>query len=193
MLLLAIKKLFTVVRLVRLKLYFNDLERTSFDLFNRDLSKVKFIPLERQTVEPYLNKIKQFDPVRFIAFNFRLFPEKYAHRLLICLPELLQKLTYNDLIVATQRMAEPMSIISFMNFLQIYCPDLSYKEVLSTARLGKTTKRIVEQHFSKAKPLFPVKKGNTALTKEKIGVEFENLQKAIEGIYKSQLPTIRIL
>jgi hypothetical protein len=179
MLIFYLRKIILILRLTYLKIYISKVEKMSFKLFDIDLSEVKFLPIDRFAIEPYLNEIKKLDYLKFIVFNFKWFPESYVHRLMVCLPEIFERITYKDLIKIANRVNEPLPIISFLNFIQLFL-GVDHLAVINATDIHKTIKQKVLVHVNKTDPLHRVEIKSTFITKEKVGINLSDFYRALK-------------
>lgn len=180
MLFFYIRKVISIIRLTYLKLYVSNIEKLSFKIFNTDIKEINFLPIDRFVLEPYLDDLKRLNFLDFIVFNFRWFPEVYTHRLMVCLPEIFGKVDYRDLVKIINRLNEPMPIISFLNFIQLYMGIDSMK-VFDQSTTNKLVKEKVMKHFDQSGVLRPVNMESTHIKREKVGIDLSDFHRALSS------------
>ena len=140
MLYLILRKVWFILRVKLCKIYINRAEKISFDLFNIYSSPETIFQMDRTMVEPYLSEILDADRRGFITNNFLYFPERYVHKLMIAIPELLAEITYQDLIKIVNKLNNVWPIVSFLDFIQNYLGIDPY-EILNTSKIHREIRR----------------------------------------------------
>lgn len=183
----SIKKIVLIFRLIYLKIYITKVEKLSFKVFNNYSSKNVLSPIDRFTIESYIGLIQKLDYKKFIIFNFKWFPENYAIRLMTCLPEVFKKVTYDDLVFIVGKINEPLPIISFLNFLQLYL-GVDYLKVLSSSDIHDKIRKMVLEHINRSKPLSRVSIHSTDITKEKVGINLSDFYSSLSLLHDTVPP-----
>lgn len=179
MLFFYFKKVISVFRLIYLKVYLTKVEKISFKIYNTDFSEIKFLPIDRFALEPYLNKILEQDYIEFIVFNFKWFSENYTHRLMVCLPEVFKEITYQDLIKIVNKINDPLPIVYFLNFIQRFL-NVDYLKILNSSNVNNFIRQIVLENINKNGKIQPVDENSTYITKDKVGINLSDFYSALK-------------
>lgn len=102
--------------------------------------KAHFFPVDRAFLENYLDQIKGVDPREFIKYNLEHYPNLYATQLLVCLPELWEELSVDDLLEIVDDFKHPFAyygmILLTYKYLQLDLLPL----ILHHSKLSEETK-----------------------------------------------------
>ena len=92
-------------------------------LWKKSGREARFYPVDRPFLEQYIDQIKAVNPKEFICFYLVSYPSLYSTQLFVCLPELWEELSVDDLLNIIESFDSEQSFYSLIlftyKFLQI--------------------------------------------------------------------------
>ncbi|WP_343522275.1 hypothetical protein [Pedobacter sp.] len=92
----------------------------SKEISMKALKEAEYFPIDRAFLERYLSRIMSVDSKSFIFYNFQQVNPTYVNVLFICLPELWQDITLDDLISMLNYFTNVFSYYSMIEFSYKY-------------------------------------------------------------------------
>ena len=95
----------------------------SDSLFNdRKIEKLRYYPMDKFYIldNNYLEKILSVNHLEFLFYNLEMVNETYTVQLLLCLPELWENVTYNDMITLIENFTNSFSFYTLIEFTHRY-------------------------------------------------------------------------
>lgn len=89
-------------------------------LWKRSRKEARFYPVDRPFLEPYLSLAEAAGPAEFISYNLTAYPSLYATQLLVCLPELWEELSVDDILEIIESFNSEQPYYSFILFTYKY-------------------------------------------------------------------------
>ena len=103
-----------------------------------------FHPIDRFFLEPYIQQIVNLNRNDFFLYNFEHANTTYTSYLLLCLPELWEDITVDDLYTIIKKFTNDFSYFTFIYFVFKFLEINSIKMVLEISNLpSKTRKEII--------------------------------------------------
>ena len=82
--------------------------------------EARFYPVDRPFLEQYLDQIKAADPAGFVSHNLAAYPGLYATQLFVCLPELWEELSVDDILNIIESFGSEQPFYSLLLFTYKY-------------------------------------------------------------------------
>jgi len=98
----------------------NEVKNYVLNLSNQAETNSRIYPVDREFLEPFLEKILSMDSVEFIFYNIELDDMLYPIQVLACLPEIWQVITLDNLLEMSQYFTKPMSYYTLIKFTYKY-------------------------------------------------------------------------
>jgi len=101
----------------------SQVKELSDSLFNdRKIEKLKYYPMDKFYIldNNYLEKILSVNHLEFLFYNLEMVNETYTVQLLVCLPELWENITYNDMITLIENFTNSFSFYALIEFTHKY-------------------------------------------------------------------------
>lgn len=98
----------------------NEVRNFALELAEKASEEATVFPIDRAFLEGYLDKIKTFNPLEFIYHNLEFGSDLYSNQLFVCLPELWQNISLDDLIEMSNRFTNVLSYFSIIRFTYKY-------------------------------------------------------------------------
>ncbi|SEH45551.1 hypothetical protein [Chryseobacterium culicis] len=101
----------------------SQVKELSDSLFNdRKTENLRYYPIDKFYIlaHNYLEKILSVNHLEFIFYNLEMINETYTVQLLLCLPELWENVTYNDMITLIENFTNSFSFYVLMEFTHKY-------------------------------------------------------------------------
>ena len=105
-------------------------------LWKRSGKEARFYPVDRPFLEPYLDQIEAVDPAGFIRHNLATYPSLYATQLFVCLPELWEEISVDDIIKIIESFNSEQPFYSFILFTYKYLQLDMLHLILESARVS---------------------------------------------------------
>ena len=127
-------------------LYCNDshLKKLVFELSEKSENEAKIYPIDRAFLEPYLTRIRLFNETTFLFCNLELMDSLYVNQLFVCLPEVWEDVTVDDLkefIESFTHITPYYSLLKFTyKYLEIDIIDL----ILNSGKISTSPKFEIE-------------------------------------------------
>lgn len=90
------------------------------DLSDRSSREATIFPIDREFVLGYLNIIQKLNAVEFLFCNLELMDSLYVNQLFVCLPEVWQKITVDDISEILESFTRVYSYYSLLKFTYKY-------------------------------------------------------------------------
>lgn len=113
-----------------------------------------FHPIDRFFLEPYIQPIESLDRNKFLLYNFELVNPTYVSYLLLCLPELWENITVDDLYSIIKRFTNVFSYFTFIYFTYKYLEVNSIKMILEISDLPIITRKEVNSYIQNQYSIF---------------------------------------
>ena len=175
-------RLVRYMRIDVLSLYTNTEERLSKNIYDRDFSKINFLPIDRGYLLPYIEGIRQCDAKKFIAINLIIYPESYVHRLLVCLPELFADLRYEDLMSIMENLKDPKAVLSLSVFLKTYIPCVEVNSLLDQAITNSVLFEMVSKKLKYYNRIKAPSMEDTLIIRSKVGIDLNQFHVAVQHL-----------
>ncbi|MGN7707950.1 hypothetical protein KYG33_02565 [Chryseobacterium sp. D764] len=112
------------------------IKELSDSLFNdRKTEQLRYYPIDRFYIvdNNYLGKILSANHLEFLFYNLEKMNPTYSVQLFVCLPELWEKLTFNDVITLIENFTSPFALYTLVEFTYKYLEidvmdDIFYNE-----------------------------------------------------------------
>lgn len=131
-------------------------EEKTKDLVNKlsshSLKSVEhYFPIDRFFIEEYhyLEKIQKVDKLEFIFYNLENNSTTFTIQLFICLPELWEKIEYDDLLLLMENFTSSFSFYSLIGFTYKYLEIDLLDEIFLSKNIDKKFKKDCLNYFSK--------------------------------------------
>ena len=85
-------------------------------LISRSAEESDFHPIDRFFLEPYIKQILELNRNDFLLYNLQYANILYTSSLFLCLPELWEDITVDDLVSIVKRFTNDYSYFSFIYF-----------------------------------------------------------------------------
>jgi hypothetical protein len=106
-----------------------------------------FHPIDRFFLEPYVQQIVNLNRNDFLLYNFELGNTTYTSYLLLCLPELWEIITVDDLYSIIKRFTNDFSYFTFIYFTSKFLEVNSIKMVLEMSDLPIKTRKEIKSYI----------------------------------------------
>lgn len=97
-------------------------ELSDYLLSDSKTKKLRYYPIDRFYIQNnnFLEKVLSLNNLEFLFYNLELVNETYSVQLLICLPELWENITYNDVITLIENFTNSFSFYALIEFTHKY-------------------------------------------------------------------------
>jgi hypothetical protein len=106
-----------------------------------------FHPIDRFFLEPYIQQIESLDRNEFLLYNFELVNPTYVSYLLLCLPELWENITVDDLYSIVRKFTNDFSYFTFIDFTYKFLEVNSIKMILELSDLSTGTRTGINSYI----------------------------------------------
>lgn len=155
-------------------------ELSDYLLNNSKTKKLTYYPMDRFYIlnNNYLDKILSLNHLEFIFYNLELINETYAVQLLICLPELWENITYNDMIDLIENFTNSFSFYALVEFTHRYLNIDLMDEIFYNKNVDLKFKKDCARYFRNIIATLYMNEFDYADFKDNIfGVDLEQLKK----------------
>ena len=120
-------------------------------LVMRAQEESNIFPIDREIIIPHINEILAFDQKDFLFYNFELESSLYTCRLFVCLPELWQRITLDDLLEVSERFTKTYSYFVLIEFTYKYLEVDIIQLILQTNKVqdDKEYKREILEYLKR--------------------------------------------
>ncbi len=98
----------------------DDVRRLSDEIAIKSSKEAEYYPIDRYFLEPYIKDILALDRGDFLLYNFERVNNLYTVHLMLCIPELWETLTINELISIVNKFTNSFSFFSLILFSHKY-------------------------------------------------------------------------
>ncbi|ROH98828.1 hypothetical protein EGI16_19895 [Chryseobacterium sp. G0240] len=118
-------------------------ELSSQMAINSTKEVIQYFPIDRFFIEKngFIEKIRSVNYLEFLLCNFENVNPTYTVQLFICLPELWEKVNYEDLIKLTENFTNSFSFYSFIEFTYKYLEIDLFDEIIYNKNIEEKFKR----------------------------------------------------
>jgi hypothetical protein len=106
-----------------------------------------FHPVDRFFLQPYIGQITELNRNDFLLYNLELVNTTYSTYLILCLPELWQDITVDDLLSIINRFTNDFSYFTFIYFTYKYVEINSIKLILELCNLKPDTENAIKSYI----------------------------------------------
>lgn len=103
-------------------------------------------PIDRYFLEPYINEILGFNKIDYILYNFEKGSITYSKVLMLCLPDLWEHVTVDDLILIINRFTNDFSYYAMLVFTSAYL-EIDLLPLILSLDSVSSERRIVIKKF----------------------------------------------
>lgn len=97
-----------------------NLEKFVLDLAASSQQKSAYHPVDRSFLEPYIQQILSYDLRDFIYYNIELTSDLYACQLFLCLSEVWEEITVDEILEIGHKLSEPVFFYTLIKFTYKY-------------------------------------------------------------------------
>lgn len=113
-------------------------------LWKRSGKEARFYPVDRHFLQPYLGQIKAVNPVGFVRYNLATYPGLYTTQLFVCLPEVWEEISVDDIIKIIEGFNSEQPFYSFILFTYKYLQVDMLHLILESARVPDLKKQKIK-------------------------------------------------
>lgn len=109
-----------------------------------------FSPIDRFYIEEngYIEKIKSVNKIEFLLYNLENINPTYTIQLLLCLPELWEKINYRDLLNLLENFTNSFSFYSFIGFTYKYLNINLFNDIFDNENIDNKYKKDCLLYFA---------------------------------------------
>lgn len=121
-----------------------ELEELILDLSIKAGFESTIHPVDREFLENHLEEILAYNPIEFIYYNLKSQSSLYTMQLFVCLPELWETITLEELLEMSEHFDDPLSFFTLIRFTYKYIEIDIIEPILKTHKVSKD-KRYFDQ------------------------------------------------
>ena len=110
-------------------------------LWKRSGKEARFYPVDRPFLEQYLDQIKAVDPAAFVSYNLVTYPSLYSTQMFVCLPELWEELSVDDILRIIENFNTEQPFYSLILFTYKYLQVDILHFILESPKLSELKKQ----------------------------------------------------
>ena len=114
----------------------------------------EIFPIDRSFLEPYLEEIFKLDRNDFLLYNLETVNTTYTIQLFLCIPELWEDISVDDLLAIIGRFTNPFSFFCIILFVHKYIEVNIIELILNLETISKETKEEIRQYIKNQYPNF---------------------------------------
>lgn len=113
-------------------------------LWKRSSKEARFYPVDRPFLEQYLDQAKAVDPAEFVSYNLAAYPGLYATQLFVCLPELWEELSVDDILRIIESFNSEQPFYSLILFTYKYLQVDIIHLILESSKVPELKKQKIK-------------------------------------------------
>lgn len=174
----------------------------SESLSNDDnIADLKYYPMDRYYLEnhKYLEKILSVNYIEFLLYNFEKMNSTYTVQLFVCLPEIWEKVSYNDILILIENFTNSFSFYTLVQFTFKYLNINLLDEIFYNDKVNSEFKKDCANYFYNIGATFYLNEHDYKMLKDNFFgislIQIENLQNKFkeDNNFKTSIPKEKLL
>ncbi|MCO6493643.1 MAG: hypothetical protein J5I98_34805 [Phaeodactylibacter sp.] len=121
-------------------------------LWKRSGKEARFYPVDRPFLEQYLDQIKAANPAEFVSYNLATYPSLYSTQLFVCLPELWEELSVDDMLRIIESFNSEQPFYSLILFTYKYLQVDILRLLLEAPKVSELNKLKIKNFLKSQYP-----------------------------------------
>ncbi|MCO6475288.1 MAG: hypothetical protein J5I94_01635 [Phaeodactylibacter sp.] len=121
-------------------------------LWKRSGEEARFYPVDRPFLKQYLDQAKAVDPAEFVSYNLASYPGLYTTQLFVCLPELWEELSVDDILNITESFKSEQPFYSLILFTYKYLQVDILHLILGSSQVPELKKQKIKAFLKSQYP-----------------------------------------
>lgn len=126
----------------------NSVRSYSVSLVEKAMDESRFFPVDREFVMQHLEEILSFDKKDFLLVNLEFESFSYVGQLMVCLPEVWEEISVNDLLVISASFGNAFAYYNLFKFcykyIEVNVADVMMKAAYKSENVGLFIKALKE-------------------------------------------------
>lgn len=92
------------------------IKKLSDTMARRSAKEANYFPIDRDFIHPFVQEISHYNPLEFILYNIEGVNPTYSNQLFLCLPELWEKISIDDIALLMENFTNAFSYYALIEF-----------------------------------------------------------------------------